>query len=204
MGWNGAAGIVAAGYPRVRRALPAASLLAALALTGCQPAERRSSGRVFPLPRQHPDDALAVVTRPGGEGLQIWIDPDTTSPGVCRPRWNPDAARLTGGDGPRPRATGRAPRAEFYAAMARGEVRWQLRRLAASVCRRVAPERAFRWSEPPRSAAEFRPPAPLKLEDRHLLSHPNAIRRAEKRLLGEPLTPEDLIDRELPPEPPGP
>lgn len=176
----------------------------AVALAGCQPASQRVSGRLFPLPRQHPDDALAVVTRPGGEGLQIWIDPDTHTPGVCQPRWNPDAARLTGGDGPRPRATGRAPRSEFYAAMARGEVRWQLRRLAASVCRRVAPERAFRWSEPPRSAAAFRPPAPLMLEDRHLLSHPNAIRRAEKRLLGEPLTPEDWIDRELPPEPPGP
>lgn len=175
-----------------------------LALTGCQPASQRVSGRVFPLPRQHPDDALAVVTRPGGEGLQIWLDPDTRSSGLCQPRWNPDAARLTGGDGPAPRAMGRAPRSEFYAAMTRGEVRWQLRRLFASVCRRVAPERAFRWSEPPRSAAELPPPAWLKLEERHLLSHPNAIRRAEKRLLGQPLTPEDLVDRELPPEPPGP
>jgi len=159
---------------------------------------------VFPLPRTHPDDALAVVTRPGGEGLQIWLDPDTATPGVCGPRWNPDAARLSGGDGPRPQAMGRAPRAEFYAAMARGEVRWQLRRLFASVCRRVAPERSFRWSEPPRSAAEFRPPPPLMLEERHLLSHPNAIRRAEKRLLGQPLTPEDWIDKDPPPEPPGP
>ena len=56
----------------------------------------------------------------------------------------------------------------------------------------------------PRSAAEFRPPPLVKLEERHLLSHPNAIRRAEKRLLGQPLTPEDWIDRELPAEPPGP
>jgi len=175
-----------------------------LALVACQPAERRSSGRVFALPRQHADDGLAVVTRPGGEGLQIWLDPDTSTPGLCRPRWNPDAARLSGGDGPMPRAMGRAPRQEFYAAMARGEVRWQLRRLFAALCRRVAPARAFRWSEPPRSAAEFRT-APLRmLEERHLLSHPNAIRRAEKRLLGQPLRPEDLVDRELPPEPPGP
>jgi len=181
-----------------------AGALAGLALVGCQPAEQRSSGRVFPLPRRHPDDALAVVTRPGGEGLQIWLDPDTSRPGVCSPRWNPDAARLVGGDGPRPRATGRAPRQEFYAAMARGEVRWQLRRLTASVCRRVAPGRPFRWSEPPRSAAQFQPQALPMLEERHLLSHPNAIRRAEKRLLGLPLTPEDLNDRALPPDPPGP
>ncbi|MFM7312380.1 MAG: hypothetical protein ACKO0M_04300, partial [Cyanobium sp.] len=176
----------------------------ALALSACQPAEQRSSGRVFPLPRVHPDDALAVVTRPGGEGLQIWLDPDTSAAGVCRPRWNPDAARLRGGDGLRPRAGGRAPRAEFYAAMARGEVRWQLRRLFASVCRRVSPQRRFLWREPPRSAAEFRPSPPLMFEERHLLSHPNAIRRAEKRLLGQPLTPEDLRDEELPPELPGP
>jgi hypothetical protein len=175
-----------------------------LALAGCQPASQRSSGRLFPLPRTHADDALAVVTRPGGEGLQIWLDPDTGTPGVCQPRWNPDAARLVGGDGPRPQATGRAPRAEFYAAMARGEVRWQLRRLFASVCRRVAPGRSFRWSEPPRSASEFRPKPLLMLEERHLLSHPNAVRRAEKRLLGQPLTPDDRIDNDPPPEPPGP
>jgi hypothetical protein len=42
------------------------------------------------------------------------------------------------------------------------------------------------------------------LEEQHLLSHPNAIRRAEKRLLGLPLSPEDLIDRELPTAPQGP
>ena len=196
--------IVAAGSHRLPAALPPAVLLAALLLAGCQPAEQRSSGRVFPLPRHHPDDALAVVTRPHGEGLQIWIDSDTGTPGLCRPRWNPDAARLRGGDGPRPVASGRAPRQEFYAAMRRGPVRWQLRRLFASVCRRVAPDRPFRWSEPPRSAGEFRPQPLLMLEERHLLSHPNAIRRAEKRLLGQRLTPEDLRDEHPPPELPGP
>jgi hypothetical protein len=175
-----------------------------LVLGGCQPAAQRSSGRVFPLPRRHADDALAVVTRPGGEGLQIWLDPDTDTAGVCQPRWNPDAARLRGGDGPRPVAAGRAPRQEFYAAMARGEVRWQLRRLVASVCRRVAPERTFRWSEPPRSAAEFRAPLLPMREERHRRSHPNAIRRAEKRLRGQPRSPEDLRDPPLPSEPPGP
>ena len=192
----------AARAARRRRASLAAVLL--LVLAGCQPAERRSSGRVFPLPRHHPDDALAVVTRPGGEGLQIWLDSDTDVPGVCSPRWNPDAARLRGGDGPRPTAFGRAPRQEFYAAMRHGLVRWQLRRLYASVCRRVAPDRVFRWSEPPRSPAQFRPRPLLMLEERHLLSHPNAIRRAEKRLLGQPLTPEDLRDEHPPPELPGP
>ena len=77
-----------------------------LLLTACQPVERRPSGRVYPLPRQQPGDGLAVVNRPQGEGLQIWLDPDTSRPGICTPRWNPDAARLQGGNGPRPRATG--------------------------------------------------------------------------------------------------
>ena len=178
--------------------------LAALGLAGCMPLAERSSGRLFPLPRHQSDDGLAVVTRPGGEGLHIWLDPDTTSPGICRPRWNPDAARLSGGNGASPRSMGRAPREEFYGAMTRGAVRWQLRRQFEALCRRLAPRSRFAWSEPPRRDQEFRPATLPMLEERHLLSHPRAIRRAEKRLLGEPLTPEDLRDEELPSEPPGP
>ncbi len=41
------------------------------------PAGERSSGRVFPLPRHTPHDGLAVVTRPGGEGLHLYLDTDT-------------------------------------------------------------------------------------------------------------------------------
>lgn len=170
----------------------------------CTPAEQRPSGRIVPLPRHQPHDGLAVVTRPAGQGLHLWLDPDTSTPGRCRPRWNPDAARLQGGDGPQPRSGGRAPRAEFYAAMARGPVRWQLRQQFIALCRQVAPQRRFQWLEPPRSAAEYRPAALLQLEERHLLSHPRAIRRAEKRLLGQPLSAEDWREEEPRQELPGP
>jgi hypothetical protein len=188
---------------RARR-LPLLLLALALGLAGCEPAARRPSGSSYPLPRRHPDDALAVVTRPGGEGLQIWLDPDTTVSGRCAPRWNPDAARLRGGDGPRPLAGGRAPRQEFYDAMERGLVRWRLRQLYRSLCRRVAPDRSFLWLEPPRREAEYHPRPLLMLEEAHLLSDPRAIRRAEKGLLGQPLSPDDLRSDDPPPEPPGP
>lgn len=184
------------------RPLPPLLLLTLLA-GGCAGADR-PSGWVYPLPRRSPHDGLAVVTRPGGEGLHIWLDPDTSTPGVCRPRWNPDAARLRGGNGPTPTSGGRAPREEFYRALGRGPLRWALRRSFAALCRERAPGRRFTWVEPPRSDADFRPePLPL-LEEAHLLSHPTAVRRAEKRLLGIPLAPEDLRDEELPRPPLGP
>ena len=186
------------------RPLLGLSLGLVLLLMGCQSALQRPSGSVFPLPRQHPDDALAVVTRPGGEGLQIWIDADTSQSGRCQPRWNPDAARLEGGDGARPRSGGRAPRQEFYDAMARGLVRWRLLQLHRAHCARVAPQSRFQWIEPPRSEAQFRPTPPLRLEEGHLLSDPRSIRRAEKRLLGQPLTPDDWRSEPEPPQPPGP
>ena len=42
------------------------------------------------------------------------------------------------------------------------------------------------------------------LQEEDLLSHPTAVRRAEKLLLGQPLTPEDWDDKPLPPAPQGP
>jgi hypothetical protein len=171
---------------------------------GCVPAVDRSSGRVFPLPRHDPHDGLAVVTRPGGEGLHIYLDTDTRSPGECAPRWHPEAARLRGGDGPAPTSTGRVAAAEFFAALQRGRVRQALRREVEALCRARAPKRWFVWREPPRNAAEVREePLPL-LEEAHLLSHPTAVRRAEKQLLGLPLSPEDRVDRPLPRPPDGP
>ena len=163
----------------------------AVLLAGCVPAAQRPSGWVYPLPRHQPHDGLAVVTRPGGEGLHIWIETDTSRPGVCRPRWLPDAARLRGGDGPAPTSFGLAPRQEFFLAQELGAVRLALRRQAEGLCRQRAPASVFVWEPPPRSAAEFRPPVLPLLEEPELLSDPRAIRRAEKRLLGLPLTPDD-------------
>ena len=180
--------------------------LAALALLcgGCLRREQHSSGLVYPLQRRIPGDGLAVVNAAAGRGLHIWLDPDTETAGICRPRWNPDGARLSGGDGPTPRSGGRAPRQEFYAALRRGQVRWALRQQMQLLCRQRAPRSRFVWQEPPRSDAELLqlPQQQLpQLERQHLLSNPTAVRRSEKQLLGLPLTAADWDDR-LPPRPP--
>ena len=177
---------------------------ALLLLSGCVPISERSSGRVFPLPRHEPHDGLAVVTRPGGEGLHVYLDTDTSRPGDCAPRWHVEAARLVGGDGPSPRSNGRVAAAEFFAAVQRGRVRQALRRELEALCHARAPRRGFVWQEPPRQASEVRLDALPPLEEDHLLSHPNAVRRAEKQLLGLPLTPDDLVDKRLPRPPDGP
>jgi hypothetical protein len=186
-----------------RAATPWLALLALL-LGGCVRSERISSGRVFPLMRHTPGDGLAVVTGPGGQGIHIWLDPDTSTAGVCRPRWNPDPARLVGGDGPSPRSGGRAPRQEFYGALRQGKVRLALRQQMAELCRQRAPDRRFIWKPPPRSDAEVLPVLQPLWEEEHLLSNPTAVRRAEKQLLGQPLSPEDWDDRRPPRPPDGP
>lgn len=180
------------------------ALIGVVLISGCVPSDQRASWRLFPFPRQQPHDGLAVVNRPAGEGLHIWIDTDTSQPGVCRPRWNPDAARLFDGNGDAPRSSGRAERQEFYEAMGRGRVRWALRRQITALCRNRAPTSRFEWMEPPRSAQEFRPPPLPMLEERHLLSDPKAVLRAEKRLLGLPLLPEDFEQEQEPTYQPGP
>ena len=147
---------------------------------------------------------LLARHRPAGEGLHIWLDPDTSRRGVCRPRWNPDAARLSGGNGEAPTSTGRAPREEFFEAVRRGRVRWALRRQSEALCREVAPRSRFVWVEPPRRAADVPPTAYPLLEERDLLSNPKAVRRAEKKLLGLPLLPEDFLNEEPPRPPDGP
>ena len=177
---------------------------ALLSLAGCVPAAQRASGWVYPLPRYQPNDGLAVVSRPGGAGLHLWLDTDTSEPGRCSPRWNPDAARLRAGNGPRPTSAGRASRQEFYDAMALGPVRWQLRRQFAALCRQRAPGSRFVWLEPPRRAEDYRPAPYPMVEGRNLLSNPKAVLRAEKRLLGQPIEPEDFENEEPPPVPPGP
>ncbi|MCX5947677.1 MAG: hypothetical protein NTY67_05695 [Cyanobacteria bacterium] len=177
---------------------------ALLSLAGCVPAAQRASGWVYPLHRHQPNDGLAVVNRPGGAGLHLWLDTDTSEPGRCSPRWNPDAARLRAGNGPRPSSTGRASRQEFYDAMALGPVRWQLRRQFAALCRQRAPGSRFVWLEPPRRAEDYRPAPYPMVEGRNLLSNPKAVLRAEKRLLGQPIAPEDFENEEPPPVPPGP
>lgn len=172
---------------RRTRALRCLALLALLlASAGCQPAHLRPSWRVYPLPRQVANDGLAVVNQPDGYGLHIWVETDTSLEGVCRPRWNPAAARLFNGNGSAPFSSGLATPAEFYEAVRRGPVRQALRHQIQALCRQRAPRSDFVWSEPPRRAADYKPPPLASLEERHLLSDPEAIKRAEQKLLGVP------------------
>jgi hypothetical protein len=120
------------------------------------------------------------------------------------PSWNPDGARLRGGNGAQPSSTGRAPRQEFFQALEHGQVRLALRQQMEELCRQLAPDRAFRWQPPPRTPGELAPERVPMVQEADLLSHPNAVRRAEKLLLGQPLTPEDWDDKPLPLPPPGP
>lgn len=171
----------------VPRALGSLALLALLlASAGCQPAHLRPSWRVYPLPRQMANDGLAVVNQPDGYGLHIWLETDTSVEGLCRPRWNPAAARLFNGNGSAPFSSGLATPAEYYEAVRRGPVRQALRRQIEALCRQRAPRSDFVWSEPPRRAADYKPPPLASLEERHLLSDPDAIQRAEQKLLGAP------------------
>lgn len=170
------------------RALGRLALLAPLLLASaaCQPAHLRPSWRIYPLTRQVANDGLAVVNQPDGYGLHIWVETDTSQTGSCRPRWNPAAARLFNGNGTAPFSSGLATPAEFYAAVQRGPVRQALQRQTEALCRARAPRREFVWSEPPRRAADYKPPPLAALEERHLLSDPEAVQRAEQRLLGAP------------------
>ena len=199
---NGRAGLLR-GWAKSRDLLPLLGVLALLS-GGCTGPLQHSSGRVFPLMRHTPGDGLAVVNGPHGAGIHIWLDPDTETAGICRPRWNPDPARLSGGDGPTPSSSGRAPRQEFYAALQRGPVRWALRRQMAQLCQQRSPARRFQWQAPPRSDEEFLPVLHPLVEEEHLLSNPTAVRRAEKQLLGLPLTPKDWDETPPPPAPEGP
>lgn len=177
------------GVPRALGSLAVFALL--LASAGCQPAHLRPSWRVYPLPRQVANDGLAVVNQPDGYGLHIWVETDTSQEGICRPRWNPAAARLFNGNGSAPFSSGLATPAEFYEAVQRGPVRQALRRQIEALCRERAPRSDFAWSEPPRRAADYKPPPLASLEERHLLSDPDAIKRAEQKLLGAPLGEQD-------------
>ena len=175
--------------PRPRLA-PLALLapLLLLASAGCQPAHLRPSWRVYPLPRQVANDGLAVVNQPDGYGLHIWVDTDTSQEGLCRPRWNPAAARLFNGNGTTPFSSGLATRAEFFAVVARQDVKRALRRELEALCKARAAKATWRWSEPPRSPAQVKSPSFPLVEEPDLLPPPSEVRQREEALLGVPAT----------------
>lgn len=162
---------------------PLAAAAVALVLSSCVPARRQASWSIYPLQRQSPHDGLAVVSQPDGYGLHIWIDTDRRQSGVCQPRWTPDAARLFNGNGTAPFSSGLAPREEFFAAVARQDVRRALKRESEALCLSKAPERSFRWLEPPRTPEEVVEERFPMLEEDDLLPDPREVEQQERQLL---------------------
>ncbi|WP_254979774.1 hypothetical protein [Cyanobium sp. ATX 6A2] len=161
----------------------AGTLVAALLASGCIPAHRAPSWAIYPLQRRTAHDGLAVVSQPNGYGLHIWIGTDTSESGICQPRWNPDPARLFNGNGTAPFSSGLASREEFFAAVARSDVRRALREQSEALCQARDPRRSFRWLEPPRSADEVKAEALPLLQEEDLLSDPETVQRQEEQLL---------------------
>jgi len=159
------------------------ALLVLVNLAGCVPAQRRASWAIFALQRRVPHDGLAVVSQPDGYGLHIWVETDTSQSGVCRPRWSPDPARLFNGNGTAPFSSGLASRDEFFAAVARADVRRALRRQSQALCQQRAPRSSFAWVDPPRRADQVKDPSFPMLEQSELISDPNEVLRREGELL---------------------
>lgn len=153
------------------------------ALSGCVSAHLRPSWAIYPLPRHQSHDGLAVVSQPDGYGLHIWIETDTTTAGLCRPRWIVDPARLFNGNGTAPFSSGLAPRQEFFQAVARADVRRALRQQSQALCQQRSPRSSFRWLEPPRSPKEVKAESFPLLEQSDLLRDPTAEQEQEDQLL---------------------
>jgi hypothetical protein len=174
--------VVFSSFLVLRRPWLVAPLLVTL-LVACVPAHRRPSWVIFPLQRRVANDGLAVVSQPDGYGLHIWVDTDTSTAGVCRPRWTVDPARLFNGNGTAPFSSGLAGRDEFFTAVARADVRRALRRQSEALCRERAPRSSFSWLEPPRRAGEVKPQPLPPIEGEALLGDPNEVERRENELL---------------------
>ncbi|NQV10021.1 MAG: hypothetical protein HQ527_02455, partial [Cyanobacteria bacterium] len=136
-----------------------------------------------------PHDGLAVVSQPDGYGLHLWLETDTSTRGVCRPRWLPDATRLFNGNGSAPFSSGLATRPEVFEVYGRRDVRNALRRELEALCEARAPRSRWEWAEPPRRLEEVKvePLPPLKEED--LLPDPEQVRQQEEALA--PIPPQE-------------
>jgi hypothetical protein len=162
-------------------------LLFGLLLSGCG---GPLAWRVYPLSRRVPHDGLAVVNQPDGYGIHIWIDTDTRQPGICRPRWSPDPARLFNGNGSAPFSSGLASRQEFFQAVGRWDVRRRLHQESEALCKARASQAKFEWKAPPRREAEVVREVLPPLGETELLPDPNALRQEEQKMLeGSPSRP---------------
>ena len=155
----------------------------ALLLVACGAPKEPPSWRLFPLQRYTPHDGVAVVNQPDGYGLHIYIETDTSFPGVCRPRWLPDPARLFNGNGSTPFSSGLATRQEFFDAVARSDVRALLKGELKALCLARAPEDRWQWTEPPRKEDQVVPVQLPSLEEEDLLTNPvEELKRARQLL----------------------
>ena len=155
----------------------------ALLLGACAAPEEPLSWRLFPLQRHVPHDGVAVVNQPDGFGLHIYLETDTSFPGVCRPRWLPDPARLFNGNGSTPFSSGLATRQEFFDAVARSDVRALLKGELKALCLARAPEDRWQWTEPPRKEDQVVPVQLPSLEEEDLLTHPMEELKRARQLL---------------------
>ena len=145
----------------------------------CQPRHRVQDNRRTGRAEQRSEE-LGIQQRIHGYGFG---QDKAFQQGICQPRWTPDAARLFNGNGTAPFSAGLVPRQEFFDAVARQDVRRALRAESEALCKARAPQRRYRWQEPPRLAQEVKAERFPLLEQPELLSDPNVIDRSEQRLL---------------------
>jgi len=159
----------------------------ALLLVACGAPKEPPSWRLFPLQRYTPHDGVAVVNQPDGYGLHIYLETDTSFPGVCPPRCLPDPARLFNGNGSTPFSSGLATRQEFFDAVARRDVRALLEKELEALCQARAPEDRWQWIEPPLKEDQVVPVQLPSLEEEDLLTNPvEELKRARQLLRDQP------------------
>ena len=159
------------------------SVFLLVALSCCIASCLGSSRAVYPLQRNQPHDGLAIVNQPDGYGVHIFLETDLSDPAICTPRWLPDPARLFNGNGTAPFSSGIASREEFFAVVARGDVRRALKRELKALCRQRSSTASWRWQEPPRSAEQVQPLRLPALEEEHLLRDPEEEIKLQDELL---------------------
>ena len=145
--------------------------------------EEPPSWKVFALKRYTAHDGLAVVNQPDGYGIHIYLETDTSTSNVCRPRWLPDPARLFNGNGTTPFSSGLATRAEFFAAVEREDVIEALQRELQALCLARAPKATWEWIEPPLTPEQVVPVQLPALEQEDLLTSPVEELKRVKQLL---------------------
>ncbi|QNJ30702.1 putative conserved lipoprotein [Synechococcus sp. PROS-9-1] len=147
--------------------------------------KKATTWKVFPLQRNTPHDGLAVVSQPDGYGVHLYLETETSDPGVCSPRWLPDSARLFNGNGSAPFSSGLAPRSEFLSAVNRRDVRNTLKQELEALCKLRAPKARWQWLEPPLNPSELTPVSLPALEHPDLLTDPVEEQEREDKLLKE-------------------